>query len=152
MALPSDITRTRDCSLWQEGLNTDGSTLTVTNSCGYRIILLPSYNTAPCLQTAFWQQICFLILHCSDPYTKTWKPLKKKQRLTISSASGLAALSLSLRISCSIDSLMAILQALWQISVKSAPLKPCVFLAKKSRSMSWNKKQCKCYNWCYICL
>ncbi|RNA33076.1 ribosome biogenesis atpase rix7 [Brachionus plicatilis] len=38
--------------------------------------------------------------------------------------------------SFSIDSLIASLQARWQISVKSAPLKPWVALAKKSKSTS----------------
>ena len=45
-------------------------------------------------------------------------------------------LSFSLLMSASMLSLMASLQALWQISVRSAPENPFVILAKKVRSTS----------------
>ena len=45
-------------------------------------------------------------------------------------------LSFSFLISASMLSLMASLQALWQISVKSAPENPLVILARKGRSTS----------------
>lgn len=45
-------------------------------------------------------------------------------------ADGFVSLSRSLLISFSMDSRMASLQALWQISVKSAPEKPLVILAR----------------------
>ncbi|TNN54968.1 hypothetical protein EYF80_034836 [Liparis tanakae] len=44
-------------------------------------------------------------------------------------ADGLVCLSLSLRISFSMHSLMASLHARWQISVRSAPEKPLVIFA-----------------------
>jgi hypothetical protein len=49
--------------------------------------------------------------------------------LTSIDADGLLARSFSLRISVSMHCLMASLHARWQISVKSAPEKPCVTLA-----------------------
>jgi len=51
-----------------------------------------------------------------------------EQALTI--ADGLVCLSLSLRISFSMHSLMASLHARWQISVRSAPEKPLVIFAR----------------------
>lgn len=51
-------------------------------------------------------------------------------------AEGLVCLSRSRLISLSMDSRMASLQARWQISVRSAPEKPLVILARKSRSTS----------------
>lgn len=58
----------------------------------------------------------------------------KCQLLTM--AEGLVCLSRSRRISLSIDSRMASLQARWQISVRSAPEKPLVIFARNSRSTS----------------
>lgn len=55
-------------------------------------------------------------------------------RLTM--ADGLVCLSRSRLISLSIDSRMASLQARWQISVRSAPEKPLVILARNSKSTS----------------
>lgn len=55
-------------------------------------------------------------------------------------ADGFVSLSRSLLISFSMDSRIASLQALWQISVKSAPENPLVILARKSRSTSWSQR------------
>lgn len=60
------------------------------------------------------------------------------QVLTI--ADGLVCLSLSLRISFSMLSLIASLHARWQISVRSAPEKPLVIFARKSKSTSYKVK------------
>lgn len=60
----------------------------------------------------------------------------KSFRKALTSMSGLAILFFCWRMSASIDSLMASLHARWQISVRSAPLKPCVERARKSRSTS----------------
>lgn len=54
-------------------------------------------------------------------------------------ADGLVCLSLSLRISFSMLSLMASLHARWQISVRSAPEKPLVIFARKSKSTSYQQ-------------
>ena len=74
----------------------------------------------------------------------TWpEGIKRLLRLTMS-MSGLSCLSLSILISASMHSLIANLQARWQISVKSAPLKPCVILDKYSTSTSWNMHHSIC--------
>lgn len=56
---------------------------------------------------------------------------------SLTMAEGLVCLSLSLRISLSMLSLIASLHARWQISVRSAPEKPLVIFARKSRSTSY---------------
>ena len=73
-----------------------------------------------------WQHLHTLVDYCLNIFL---------QIHTIS-LSGLSALSRSFWISDSIDSRIANLHARWQISVKSAPLKPCVVFAKYSKSMS----------------
>lgn len=61
-------------------------------------------------------------------------------------ADGLVCLSLSLRISFSMLSLMASLHARWQISVRSAPEKPLVILARKSKSTSYQTETMSNFN------
>lgn len=68
---------------------------------------------------------------CGDPDVT-------EQALTI--ADGLVCRSLSLRISFSMLSLMASLHARWQISVRSAPEKPLVIFARKSKSTSYQQR------------
>lgn len=58
--------------------------------------------------------------------------------LTIA-VSFLSCRCLSARISASIASLIASLQALWQISVRSAPEKPSVIRDRYARSTSWDE-------------